>query len=121
MRMGILILMILALMVHALSFAIIYVTFKIHQDYIVTNLCVQKDAVVNTCHGHCQLTDKMQDHEKKQKDNPLIQEGWLNFCFLKPTNRFLFELRLLQIREKKIFIPSLYSSVFLQKIFHPPK
>jgi len=121
MRMGIIILMIIALMVHALSFAIIYVSFKIHQDYIVANLCVQKDAPVNTCHGHCQLTDTMQDHDKKQKDHPLIQEGWLNFCFLEPINRFLFELILSQVREKKIFIPSLYSTSFIHKIFHPPK
>ena len=119
--MSIVILMIFALMVHALSFAIIYLSFKIHQDYIVANLCVQKDAPDNTCQGHCQLEDKMQDHEKRQQDNPLIQEGWLNFCFLKPINRFLFELRLCQIREKKIFIPSLYSSIFLSQIFHPPK
>ncbi len=121
MRLGIIILMIVILMVHALSFTLVYVSFKMHQDYIVANYCVQKDERVNTCQGHCQLTNEMQDQEKQKNDNPMFQEGWMNICFLKPGSGFQFELMLSQIRDQKIFNGSLYSSIFIYKIFHPPK
>jgi hypothetical protein len=121
MRLGIIILMIIILMAHAFSFPLIYISFKINQEYIVANLCVQKDEPVNTCHGHCQLTNKMQDHEKQKNDDPLIQEGWMNFCFLKSGNRFMFQLMLSQVRNQTIFTSSSYTSLFIHNIFHPPK
>jgi hypothetical protein len=121
MKRGLLILMIIAMMLHAFSFVMIYISFKIHQDYIITNLCIQRDATVNACHGHCQLTKKMKDHEKKQNDNPLAQEGWLNFCFIQPQYRYHFELMLSQIQKRRSFNQSLYLSAFTNKIFHPPK
>jgi hypothetical protein len=63
----------------------------------------------------------MQDQEKQKNDNPMLQEGWMNICFLKHGSGFQFELMLSQIRDQKIFNGSLYSSIFIHKIFHPPK
>ena len=121
MKFGIIILMIIILMAHAFSYQLIYISFKMNQEYIVANLCVQKNEPVNTCHGHCQLTNKMQDHEKQKNDFPLIQDGWINFCFLRSANRFIFKLMLSQVRDQKIFTSSFYTSVFIHNIFHPPK
>ncbi len=121
MRPGMIILMIISLMVHALTFPLIYISFKIQQEYVVANLCVQRNEPVNTCQGHCQLSNKMQDHEKQKKDNPLMQEGWMNLCFIKPGSRFLFQLILSQVRDQMVLNGSLYSSLLAHKIFHPPK
>lgn len=49
--------------------SVVFVAFKLQQDYIVNNLCVQKDEVVNTCNGSCVLTNQLKAANKKQKES----------------------------------------------------
>lgn len=38
----------------------IVATWFLHYDYILENICVQKDEVVNTCNGKCHLSKNLQ-------------------------------------------------------------
>ncbi|MBR9998054.1 MAG: hypothetical protein KFF73_03740 [Cyclobacteriaceae bacterium] len=120
MKLGIIILMVISLVLHSLNFVFIYVSFKMHQEYIAANLCVKKDEPANSCKGHCQLTKKMQNHEKQDKENPLIQVDPVSFSFLKPVNRFIFHLILSHVNRWLIFNSLILPKSGIHEIFHPP-
>ncbi len=48
---------------------IAYLYFKIQQNYIVKNLCVQKDIENNLCMGHCYLTAIQKRLSQKRQSN----------------------------------------------------
>jgi hypothetical protein len=121
MKLGILILMNVSLVIHSLSFAIIYASFKIQQDYIAANLCVKKDEPVNTCQGHCQLKKKIQEHEDQEEESPLIREGVMSLSYLAPDFEFPFKLELSFINHRKIFLEPVFTTTAITEIFHPPK
>ena len=121
MKLGLIILMTVALMINALSFVFIYASFKIHQDYIAANLCVKKEEPVNTCQGHCQLKKKMVEQESQEKESPLIREGSISFTYFSPVFHFFFRTLLSSVNHPKIFILSSLPSPDMEDIFHPPK
>jgi len=43
-----------------------YFEYLVNYDFIVQNLCVQKDEPINTCHGHCHLRKNL---EKVEENN----------------------------------------------------
>lgn len=47
---------------------VVYTAFKVQQEYIVKNKCLQKDDIVNTCKGSCVLSDQLKEVNKKQED-----------------------------------------------------
>ena len=60
------IILLIAFLSFQLSELIIYVSFKINQDYIAKNLCVEKDVEGSTCKGCCQLDKKLNEQERKK-------------------------------------------------------
>lgn len=67
----------------AVLFAPLFVLleFKVHQDRIARELCVQRDVVdtMRTCHGHCQLSKRFKQLEREAgSDFPAerIQNRW---------------------------------------------
>lgn len=44
--------------------------FYINQTYIAQNLCENRDKPQMNCNGHCQLTKKLKDEQKKEQENP---------------------------------------------------
>jgi len=54
----------------SVQYSFTWMIFKINQEYIATNLCVQKDIEENSCQGCCQLKKEMQQTEKQEKSNP---------------------------------------------------
>jgi hypothetical protein len=53
--------------VPSLSNVFIYLNFKIHQDEIVKNWCVQREMENNKCNGHCYLSKQLEKQAKKEK------------------------------------------------------
>lgn len=51
--------------------SIIYVNFKVNQEFIAANLCVEKEIEESTCNGNCQLKKSLAVVEatKPQKEN----------------------------------------------------
>jgi hypothetical protein len=61
-----------------------YAAFKINQEFIVDNLCVQKDMEDNYCQGSCYLSQEMEEsagHSSKSTVPSKIEITGLNFDF----------------------------------------
>ncbi|MGB1039824.1 MAG: hypothetical protein ACPGVD_03040 [Flavobacteriales bacterium] len=44
--------------------SIIYFNFVVNQEYIASNLCIEKDIEESTCNGHCELKKSLAKVEK---------------------------------------------------------
>lgn len=65
-----------------------YIAFKINEEYIVENVCVEKDATVNTCQGSCYLSQEISDASNKPTESATqikLRASELNFEFLIPN------------------------------------
>jgi len=98
----------------------IFVSFKLNQDYIAKNLCVEKDVEGSTCKGCCQLKKKLKEQEEQKKQLPPEQNEKLQLnLFLKSLTGFCYIPKNLE-RFRFIFIVN-YSFKINQHVFHPPK
>lgn len=97
----------------------VLLSFKINQDYIAKNLCVEKDVEGSTCKGCCQLKKKMHEQEEQKKELPPQQNEKQNidFCVHKSGIKVV-----LYPNEKNIAFKfsSEYSFHGVRKVFHPP-
>jgi hypothetical protein len=102
------------------------IDFKINQDSIAKELCLERELEITTCFGKCYLTKQLQkteeDHNKQlpksfqQKfENNLICED------LYPS--FLPHANLIHQKEEKILFSysAGHSSSHLSQIFRPPR
>lgn len=102
------------------SETLVFISFKINQDYIAKNLCVEKDVEDSTCKGCCQLKKKL-ENQKDQKDQlPPTQNSKYNVDFFaQDINRISLFLPLLEIT-KSAFVIQFYN-LFEFQVFHPPR
>lgn len=68
-----------------------YAAFKINQQYIVKNLCVEKDNVDNSCLGSCYLSNEMLEDSNESKNKTVpnkieITELHLEFLIFSKSN-----------------------------------
>ncbi len=112
----------LILIISLVSFqeATFYAFFKMNQDYIAKNLCVEKDVNESKCKGHCQLMKMV----KASKEVPSPEMPLPSF---EPTKIELFiltskiEITPLESMQRHCFDLSLfYDSNFNNSIFRPP-
>jgi len=99
---------------------LIYISFKINQDYIVKNLCVEKDIEGSTCKGCCQLKKKLEKNTEQKEQVPPTQNSKQNidlFAINYLTNSYLP----VSIEIAKHFLSALNNYKFLSSIFRPPK
>ena len=109
-----------ALLSFQLSELMIYVSFKINQDYIAKNLCIEKDIEGSTCKGCCQLEKKLNENENQKKDTSvpantkqdvtLFSEKLFQFNFIDRSSEIL-----------NYFILNKYSFLTAGLVFHPPR
>nr|WP_321406467.1 hypothetical protein [uncultured Carboxylicivirga sp.] len=107
-------------LVASLHYSVTLMIFKINQDYIAQNLCVQKDIQNNTCQGCCHLKKQFQTHEEQKSalpensDRKLVVDFFINKkTSLLPDNSI----------QKLNYKPYCFAPVSLYEasIFHPPK
>ena len=55
------------LLIPSLGNVIIYLNFKVHQEEIVKNLCVQREMKDNKCNGQCFLSKQLKKEAEKEK------------------------------------------------------
>jgi hypothetical protein len=105
----------------SLGSVFVYLNFKIHQEEIVKNLCIQRQMKENKCNGHCFLSKQLKkeaEKEKKQTEN-LIQKQELIYIApgsVKTTNRSFLKPKLRPLYFANIGQPK---SV-VHSIFRPP-
>jgi hypothetical protein len=60
----------------------VFASFKINQEYIARNLCVEKDIEGSDCRGCCQLKKKVNEQQEQKQQLPQTQEqkNNINFC-----------------------------------------
>lgn len=99
---------------------LIFVSFKLNQDYIAKNLCVEKEVEGSTCKGCCQLKKKLDEQKEQKKDMVPLPENKQDLIFFAESlafNLFTTETsNLLQINNFNNYVFSINESVF-----HPPK
>lgn len=60
--------LIVLLMQGMLRKTVLLVDFYVHQESIEKSACIQKDAPVNTCHGHCVLSESLNETQENTPD-----------------------------------------------------
>lgn len=112
--------LILSILSFQFSELLIFLSFKINQDYIATNLCIEKDIEGSTCKGCCQLKKKLEEQEQKKEALPPVQSGKIDITFNTPEqnpriNYYPGQSLL------PIYGVEEYTFSFLSRIFHPPR
>lgn len=112
--------LILSIFSFQFSELMIYASFKINQEYIAKNLCVEKDVEGSTCKGCCQLKKKVNEQQEQKKELPPLQNEKQNIDFCN-QNRELKLMhgsiaKVLQQRKQKAYSYTIHFS-----IFHPPQ
>ena len=98
----------------------IYFSFKINQDYIAKNLCVEKEVEGSTCKGCCQLKKKLEHQQEQKKQIPPTENEKQNLTFFSEPvlNHRLYKTF------RQIIKPGFtqnYSFKFSYFTFHPPQ
>ncbi len=106
------------------SKVLIYLDFKLNQDFIAKSLCESKDKPQSSCGGACYLAKKIKAQEKKEKKesrNETREKSEVLFCVndFSSTQKDIFKK---QNRSNKFpTIRNLTGLDFFQDIFHPPQ
>lgn len=114
------ILLILSILTFQFSELLIYVAFKIEQDYIAQNLCIEKDVEDSSCKGCCHLIKKLNEQQDHKNELPPVQTEKMNISFYTQECE---KRTLLVISSIKLWVKQQMEYQFLPyyTIFHPPK
>ena len=108
------------MLLQSFSKIVIWIEFKMNQEYIAKNLCVQKEVEDNCCQGSCHLKEKMEEDDKNQdtqsgelkivKEIQLFHEALESFTLINPLT-FINSYSNYQKNN---------SSSYFSEFFHPP-
>lgn len=99
----------------------ILIQFGFNRDYIIENLCVERDKEINTCQGQCLLSQKLNEASNKENEQEsflveIIEQLYLiknKYVGIKPNYIIGY---ISKTPVNKIFIIKIFES----QIFHPP-
>lgn len=120
MRNSISIILLSVFLIQASAKFIIYVNFKLNQEYIAKNICVKKEIANNDCAGGCCLKESLEKEEKSESPLPNLPK--------EKSETFYVPVQINQSIEKGTVISSIQfnyidkpMSNYQLSIFHPPK
>lgn len=102
----------------------ILLTFKLRQEFIAKNLCVQRDKKVNTCNGKCHLKKELkksaeQESETSKPYPAKTKTETFDSPFLNNLCSFVFYS--FSLKNKRLNEPALaFISTYIADIFIPP-
>ena len=111
--------MILVILSTQFSELMVYISFKMNQDYITKNLCVEKDVKDSTCMGCCQLEKRINNQQESKKELPAPQIFKYDFAFYITSEDFSHYADTALILEKGHF--QLYKYTLEHRVFRPPQ
>lgn len=101
----------------------IVLAFKINQDFITENYCVNKDKPQMHCEGKCVLAKKLKQAEQNEEKQRMEHQEKANVLFFCKMNRL--EIDQSRLLEQAVIINACYlqfkPSGFVSDIFKPPK
>ena len=124
MRLISVIILVSLLLVQPLSKTWIYISFKINQDFIAQNLCVQKEIEGNKCKGCCQLKKeiaKAEDQEQKSLPKSFNLRSETIFYSRAKSIGCLKQVPQIRIVSYFLMDQQFIHSINLDDIFHPPQ
>lgn len=101
----------------------IYLTFRLNQSYIATNLCVMKDEPINTCCGKCVLKKQLDESQKRDHSGtePGTQKELIPLLFVcSKFPNYLQRHETIRARMSQL-VPLINSLLLITGIFHPPR
>ena len=115
------------MLVKACVIPLLYLDFEIRRDYIVANLCENRNRPMLNCNGKCYLAKKIADAKKQEEKQ--AESDFLSKLFAPATD--LSSLRTVAIEKSEyVFLPqnpvkfsyntAFRSSANIREIFHPP-
>ena len=109
------------MLIKSLLMPIVYIDFKLNQEYIATVLCINRDKPEMQCNGHCVLMQKMNEaqdqtsQEENQAPEKLVLETFCEAIFEFHTLTRLFD------KEADSSYYQILPTSFLSAVFHPPQ
>jgi hypothetical protein len=103
---------------------LLYLDFEIRRDYIVANLCENRNRPQLNCNGKCYLAKKLaalEEQEKKQAEQDYVSKLLFQPMELKSCE-FIVHFSKFKRKELVIFrfLAPVAASTFPKDIFHPP-
>ncbi len=98
---------------------LVVIHFKLNQDYIEKNYCVNKTKPKLQCHGQCQLKKELQ----KTSDTNLENLSIYKHIELIPLKINIFKIEKIEFRETlkiSFYREDLFIQNFVKRILHPP-
>jgi hypothetical protein len=112
---------ILIIMWAALFKSAAYLSFKLEQERVVQELCIQKDAELNTCLGSCYLRDKLAlQNNHTNREVPTFRVDLEDLQFIANHSILKFIGVPVQINFMVIPVPKELKGI-LQNLWKPPK
>jgi hypothetical protein len=102
------------------SEGLIFLSFKLNQDYIAKNLCVEKDVAGSTCKGCCQLKKKLNEQQEQKKELPPLPDNKQTFNLF--AEFFGCALHIIESKKQIQFqYINHYKFSINNNVFNPPK
>ena len=106
------------------SRVLIYLDFKLNQDFIAKSLCESKDKPQSNCGGTCYLAKKIKaQEEKERKESPNETRVKADVLFCADT-LFTNEKHIFKNNIRNNKFPTTRNLIclnFISEIFHPPQ
>ncbi len=112
------------MLVKAWVLPLLYLDFEIRRDYIVANLCVNRDKPILLCNGKCYITKKIK--EAREKEERQAENDYLSHLLYQVMDSKTLIFSVLQNEfELPSFIQYQFNPSFTAHnpaadIFHPP-
>jgi hypothetical protein len=115
------ILLIFAFLLQSTSQLWIMAAFKINQDYIAANLCINRFDEIPVCKGSCYLEKQLNQDQKQQQKFPDLKTKEINLFCQDNTTGLPTQVVILNnnISYPK-FNTSFITSAYLRSVFRPP-
>jgi hypothetical protein len=115
------ILLILVFLVQSTSHLWILVSFKINQEYIAANLCINRFESIPVCKGSCVLEDQLNLAQKQEQKYPDLKLKKVNlFCKHSISDLLTYTPFLSGSIPYESVSNAFYSTGYICSVFRPP-
>ncbi|MBO9616263.1 MAG: hypothetical protein J7619_26450 [Dyadobacter sp.] len=112
------------MLIKAWVIPLVYLDYELRKEYIIANLCINRDNPIVVCEGQCYLAEKIVD-AKKQDERRAEQTFMANLLFQTMDTGKPFIFKSPEYFQRPLIVAFDYISPFLSRtvaadIFHPP-
>lgn len=113
-------LLVSAIFLHLFADLIVFVSFKINQDYIAEFLCINKDEPESNCNGCCHLKKELDEQQESKESLPPQETKNYEIQFF--TNDLRNDNLVINYKELIVLFYLKNTGIINPRsIFHPPK